>query len=47
LNESNLVYNYSKVQPTPDSQVYVMRWFDSEINETGKVNQVTINIRTW
>nr|MBA4404853.1 hypothetical protein [Nanoarchaeum sp.] len=46
-NVNELLYNYSVIEPSENQNVYVMRMYSKMINQTGRINYVVPNIRTW
>lgn len=44
---TNQMYNYSKVEPSPDDNVYVVKWMDYLVNEYGRYDPILILIKTW
>ncbi len=44
---SNQIYNYSEAVPTPDDNVYVVKWTDYVVDEFGNYEPIIILIKTW
>ncbi len=46
-NSTNLVYEYDKVSPQENDNVFVISWFDAWLNETLSYRRVYLSIQTW
>ena len=42
-----LLYYYNKTTPQENDQVYVLTWLDTTMNESGRIERVIVNVRTW
>ena len=43
----NLLYNYSKLEPSSKDNVYVVKWTDYVVDEYGDYDSIVILIKTW